>query len=85
VGYPRFSGVGVLQPGGLLGSVWIPVFGWAEHRQRRVPAAGVVNELDAVVDGGGELDPSVQRLQLRSSTRIGPLGAAACTGPGATA
>src|ERR1035441_9964752 len=47
-------------------------FGWREHAQAGVPASGVVEQLDVVVDRGRQLDPrlpllAVQQLDLHSA------------------
>ena len=42
--------------------VYVFVFGRGEHVERAVSALGVVQELDVVVDGGGELDPGLPGL-----------------------
>ena len=48
--WPRFSGVWILESGGVLGvEVSVFVFGWCEHAKGRV-AAGVVAALDVPED-----------------------------------
>src|SRR5690349_8708943 len=69
---PRFFGVGVLESGGVVVGVLAFVFGRGEHLQRAVSAAGVVEELDVVVDRGRELDPrlpglAVEQLDLHAA------------------
>lgn len=40
------------------------VFCRCEHSQRRMPAPGVVEQFDVVVDRRDELDPGLQRLAV---------------------
>ena len=70
---PRVSGVRVLESGSVVGAeVAVLVLGWGEHAKGRVAASAVVEELDVVVDRGGQLDAglpgfAVEQLDLHAA------------------
>ena len=62
---PRFSGVRVLESGGVVGAEGaLLVLGWGEHAKGGVATAAVVKELDVVVDRGGQLDAGLPGLAI---------------------
>ena len=63
----------MLESGGVVG--WCLkglVFGRREHAEGAVPAAGVVKELDVVVERSRELDPCLPAFAVSSSTCMRP-------------
>jgi hypothetical protein len=63
--FPCFRGVRVLESAGDGGwSVLVFVLGRGEHIQGAVSSSGVVEQLDVIVDGGGQFDAGLSSLAV---------------------